>query len=92
MSLYTDENYIINIRRELHRFPEIGYDLPRTLAIVKRELEKLGLSYTEEYGKSSVVSYITPQKFQQFIIAKISIFYNINRLNNEDYQKYFLGC
>ncbi len=62
MSYYVDENYIISIRRELHRFPEIGYDLPKTLALVKRELENMGLAYTDEYGEGSVVSYINPQK------------------------------
>jgi len=62
MNSYVDEKYIIDIRRELHRFPEIGYNLPKTIAVVKRELEKMGLSYTEEYGESSVVCYINPEK------------------------------
>lgn len=70
MSVYIDENYIINIRRELHRFPEIGYDLPKTLALVKRELESIELSYTEEYGKSSVVSYITPLKYNKTVAIR----------------------
>lgn len=50
-----DAAYIISLRRELHRRPELGFDLPETTALVKRELTRLGLSYTERYGKGSVV-------------------------------------
>ena len=40
--MYADEKYIISIRRELHKHPEVGFDLPLTLALVRRELEKMG--------------------------------------------------
>ena len=60
--MYADKEYIIALRRELHEFPEVGFDLPRTIAVVKRELDKLGIEYTEEYGKSSVVATINPDK------------------------------
>ena len=55
-----DKDYIISLRRELHRCPEVAFDLPRTLAIVRRELEALGIPYTERYGKSSIVGYLNP--------------------------------
>lgn len=67
MSKYTDSNYIISLRRELHRVPELGYDLPKTTAIVKRELERIGIDYTEEYGNSSIVGVINPEK--KFTVA-----------------------
>nr|MBQ4318715.1 amidohydrolase [Clostridia bacterium] len=35
--------------------PEIGFELPETVAIVKGELDKLGVEYTEKYCKSSIV-------------------------------------
>lgn len=60
--MYADKEYIIAIRRELHEYPEVGFDLPKTIAVVKRELDKLGIEYTEEYGKSSVVATINPDK------------------------------
>lgn len=59
---YTDSDYIISVRRELHRVPEIGYDLPKTTAIVKRELENIGIGYTEKYGSSSIVAELNPEK------------------------------
>jgi len=49
------------IQEELHRIPEIGFDLPKTLAVVHRELDKLGLSYTDKWGRSSVVGYLGPE-------------------------------
>ena len=60
--MYADKEYIIALRREIHEYPEIGFDLPKTIALVKRELDKLGIEYTEEYGKSSVVATINPDK------------------------------
>ncbi len=60
--MYADKEYIISLRREIHQYPEIGFDLPRTLALVKRELSAIGLDYTEEYGESSVVATINPEK------------------------------
>jgi len=39
------EKKLIEIRRELHRFPEIGGELPMTRAIVCRELERIGIEY-----------------------------------------------
>lgn len=53
-----DKEYIIKVRRELHQVPEVGFDLPKTLAIIRRELEALGIEYTEKYGRSSIVGYI----------------------------------
>jgi len=57
-----DKDYIIKLRREIHEYPEVDFELPKTIAVVKRELEALGIPYTEKYGKSSVVGYINPQK------------------------------
>lgn len=60
--MYADKEYIIKLRRELHEYPEVGFELPRTLALVKRELEKIGIEYSEEYGESSIVATINPEK------------------------------
>ena len=52
----ADKQYIIQMRRQLHQIPEIGYDLPKTLALIRRELDAMGLPYTEEYGTSSIIA------------------------------------
>lgn len=56
----VDKEYILSLRRELHMYPEIAFDLPRTTALIRRELEQLGIPYTEQYGKSSIVGFINP--------------------------------
>ena len=58
----ADKDYIIGLRREIHMYPEVDYDLPKTVALVKRELDAMGIPYTEKYGKGSVVGYINPDK------------------------------
>lgn len=50
--------YGINIRRELHMHPEVGFDLPYTLSVVRRELSRFGIPFTEKYCKSSIVATI----------------------------------
>lgn len=55
-------SYAVALRRELHKCPEIGFDLPKTLAIVRRELDAMGISYTDKFGKSSIVATINPDK------------------------------
>ena len=60
--MYADKDYIISLRHEIHEYPEIGFDLPKTIAVVKRELENLGIEYTTRYGESSVVGIINPDK------------------------------
>ena len=67
------ENYVVNLRRELHQHAEIGFDLPQTLAILRRELDALGVEYTEKYGKSSIVATINPEKSQFTIGVRADI-------------------
>ena len=54
--------YAQQLRNELHQVPEIGFDLPKTTAIVKRELDAMGISYTEKFGKGSIVATINEGK------------------------------
>ena len=48
-------NDIIEIRRDIHANPEIGMEEVRTAALVKTELEKLGLQVQDKVGKMGVV-------------------------------------
>ena len=60
--MYADKQYILDLRHRIHEYPEIDFELPKTIALVKAELDKLGIPYTEEFGESSVVAYINPDK------------------------------
>ena len=53
--------YVRRIRRELHRFPEIGTELPRTRALVLRELGTLNLNVRENVGGGIVADLNVPQ-------------------------------
>ena len=48
--------YSVGLRRELHQYPEVGFDLDRTVKLVSDELQKMGIAYTLAYGKGSVVA------------------------------------
>jgi amidohydrolase len=47
--------YVVDIRRRIHRHPETGFDLPVTAALVRAELEKIGFPYSEDYAPCSFV-------------------------------------
>lgn len=57
----SEENsYVKRIRRQLHMYPEIGFELPKTLELIRSEFDRLGVEYTEQYGQSSIVATVNP--------------------------------
>jgi amidohydrolase len=46
---------IVAIRRDIHQYPEIEFDVHRTAAIAAKELEKLGATVKTGIGKTGVV-------------------------------------
>ena len=58
--MFDYAEYARKIREEIHEYPEIGYDLDHTLSVVHRELDAMGIEYTDKYCRSSVVGYINP--------------------------------
>ncbi len=58
LSDLIDLDYMIRLRRQLHMYPEIGFELPRTLELIRQELDSLGVPYTENYGRSSIVAWL----------------------------------
>ena len=51
-------DYAVSLYRRLHQIPEIGFDLPKTVAEVKKELEALDIPYSEAFGQCSLVGYL----------------------------------
>ncbi|MBE6568463.1 MAG: amidohydrolase [Ruminococcaceae bacterium] len=49
-------DYAVRLRRDIHEYPEIGFDLPRTTALVTEELKKMGYAPSHAYGVCSVVA------------------------------------
>ncbi|MCQ2401728.1 MAG: M20 family metallopeptidase [Lachnospiraceae bacterium] len=54
----SDEERIKDLRHRIHMYPELELDLPKTVAVVTGELERIGIPYTEKFCRSSVVGYI----------------------------------
>jgi metal-dependent amidase/aminoacylase/carboxypeptidase family protein len=47
----------IAIRRDIHRFPELGFEEERTASIVENELESLGIEH-RRIAKTGVVAIV----------------------------------
>ena len=57
-----DQAELVRIRRQLHMYPELRWELPLTAALVKEELDKIGVSYeADKYGKNTIVATINPE-------------------------------
>ncbi len=52
------QDKIVEWRRVLHRFPEIGLDLPRTAEFVKRQLTASGVEYQTYQNHSGITAVI----------------------------------
>ena len=51
-----NQPHTVRLRREIHEYPELGEDLPKTKAAVLRELQPLGLDIIESPKTSSFVA------------------------------------
>lgn len=61
--LPIDQEELVRIRRQLHMYPELRWDLPLTAALVKEELGKTGVPYEADvYGPNTIVATINPEK------------------------------
>jgi len=58
--LFTvDQEMMVAIRRELHMYPELGWELEKTSALVRKTLDEIGVPYEADvYGKNTVVATI----------------------------------
>lgn len=54
-NIEKNNQWFINTRRELHKIPELDFELPRTVAYVTSLLDEMGLTYKTGVGKSGIV-------------------------------------
>ncbi len=52
---------LIEIRRDLHRHPELGFEEVRTSGQIQKYLDNLGISYQTGYGKTGIAALINPE-------------------------------
>ena len=90
--LQCDLEYMVDIRRRLHQCPEVGFELPETAALVGKELEKLGLTYTTKYCKSSLVTEFGDPESRFTIALRADMdALNITELNDIPYKSQHEG-
>lgn len=53
-----NKDWIVNIRRQLHKIPELDFNLPMTIKLVTKILDELGVKYHTKIGKSGIVAEI----------------------------------
>jgi amidohydrolase len=58
LQLLPFHNWLVDLRRELHQIPEIGYKEEKTAAKICSVLDELGISYQTGVGKTGVVARI----------------------------------
>lgn len=51
-----NNEWFINTRRELHKIPELDFQLPKTVAYVISLLDEMGIKYKSGVGKSGIVA------------------------------------
>jgi metal-dependent amidase/aminoacylase/carboxypeptidase family protein len=57
-----NQEELVRIRRQLHMYPELRWDLPMTAALVKEELTKAGIAFVaDQYGVNTIVATINPE-------------------------------
>ncbi len=65
-----DEEQLVALRREIHMYPGLGWDVGQTADVVCRELDAAGVPYERDrYGQNTVVAMIEGQKSGQFTIG-----------------------
>ena len=54
----TLQNDLVSMRRDLHRIPELGKELPKTRAYVENKLREYGIEYTLSELDSGLIAEI----------------------------------
>ncbi len=62
LQLLPFHDWLVELRREFHQIPELGYQEEKTAATICRVLADMGISYQTGVGKTGVVARIKSQK------------------------------
>ncbi|KAL5719242.1 IAA-amino acid hydrolase ILR1-like 3 [Ranunculus cassubicifolius] len=54
----SEKDWLVSIRNEIHEYPELKFEEHRTSAVIRRELDNLGINYTYPVAKTGVVAQI----------------------------------
>lgn len=82
---------LIDWRRELHKIPECGLDLPKTAEFVKQRLSEMGIEYTTYSNHSGITAVIGSSGKVIGIRADMDALY-IDEQNSLEYKSRHDGC
>ncbi|XP_009119945.2 IAA-amino acid hydrolase ILR1-like 3 [Brassica rapa] len=54
----ADKDWLVSVRRQIHENPELLYELHQTSALIRRELDQLGVSYSYPVAQTGIVAQI----------------------------------
>lgn len=55
---WGDKDWLVSVRRQIHENPELLYELHETSALIRRQLDELGVSYSYPVAKTGIVAQI----------------------------------
>lgn len=53
-----EKDWLVAIRRQIHENPELKFEEHNTSALIRRELDKLGVSYSYPFAQTGIVAEI----------------------------------
>uniref|UniRef100_A0A5B7BL53 Putative IAA-amino acid hydrolase ILR1-like 3 n=1 Tax=Davidia involucrata TaxID=16924 RepID=A0A5B7BL53_DAVIN len=53
-----DKDWLVSVRRQIHENPELRFEEHNTSALIRKELDKLGIPYTFPFAKTGLVAQI----------------------------------
>lgn len=88
-----EESNIIEMRRELHKIPEVGHNLPKTLGYISEKLEEYGVGYRKSDCDGSIIAEIVGDSKGKVIVLRADVdALPMAEANEVEYKSTHKGC